>query len=179
MNIGGKIHQARKAKGMTMEELGNIVGVGKSAVNKYETGIVTDIPPSRIDAIARALDVTPAYLMGWTGQSDLPDTGSIIQRRRKELGISVDVLAKKLGMERSTLYRYESGDTGKIPFGVVVLLSDALSISLDELAGIKPRKTRSADGISDLEARLAGLERRLAALEGKQGVLITGDQNDR
>lgn len=94
--------------------------------------------------------------------------GEKIQQRRKELGISVDTLAKKLGMERSTLYRYESGDTGKIPFGVVILLSDALSISLDELAGIKPRKTRSGDVSSDLEARLAEMERRLSALEAKE-----------
>lgn len=84
------------------------------------------------------------------------ELGKIIRHRRKELG-----------MERSTLYRYESGDTGKIPFGVVVLLSDALSISLDELAGIKPRKTRSADGASNLEAKLAEMERRLSALEMK------------
>ena len=168
MNIGQRIHQARKSKGMTMEELGQIVGVGKTAVSKYESGIITNIPSSKIEAIAQVLDVAPSYLMGWSGQTDLPDTGSIIQQRRKELGISVDMLAKKLGMERSTLYRYESGDTGKIPFGVVVLLSDALSISLDELAGIKPRKTRSADGVSDLEARLAEMERRLSALEAKE-----------
>lgn len=168
MNIGGKIHQARKAKGMTMEELGQIVGVGKTAVSKYESGIVTNIPSSKIEAIAQALDVAPSYLMGWSGQTDLPDTGSIIQRRRKELGISVGTLARKLSMERSTLYRYESGDIEKIPFGVVILLSDALSISLDELAGIKPRKTRSADGVSDLEARLAEMERRLSALEEKE-----------
>ena len=168
MNIGQRIHQARKSKGMTMEELGQIVGVGKTAVSKYESGIITNIPSSKIEAIAQVLDVAPSYLMGWSGQTDLPDTGSIIQQRRKELGISVDMLAKKLGMERSTLYRYESGDTGKIPFGVVVLLSDALSISLDELAGIKPRKTRSADSVSDLEARLAEMERRLSALEAKE-----------
>ena len=168
MNIGQRIHQARKSKGMTMEELGQIVGVGKTAVSKYESGIITNIPSSKIEAIAQVLDVAPSYLMGWSGQTDLPDTGSIIQQRRKELGISVDMLAKKLGMERSTLYRYESGDTGKIPFGGVVLLSDALSISLDELAGIKPRKTRSADSVSDLEARLAEMERRLSALEAKE-----------
>jgi transcriptional regulator with XRE-family HTH domain len=167
MNIGGKIHQARKAKGMTMEELGQIIGVGKSAVSKYESGVVTEIPPGKIEAIANALDVAPSYLVGWTGQPDLPDTGSIIQSRRKELGISVDALAKKLGMERSTLYRYESGDTGKIPFGVVVLLSDALSISLDELAGIKPRKARSSDGVNDLETRLSKIESRLSVLEAK------------
>lgn len=167
MNIGQKIHQARKAKGMTMAELGNMIGVRRATISRYESGVITDIPPSGIAAISRALDVTPSYLMGWASQSDLPDTGSIIQRRRKELGISVDVLAKKLGMERSTLYRYESGDTGKIPFGVVVLLSDALSISLDELAGIKSRKSRASDAAIDLEARLAELERRLAALEAK------------
>lgn len=168
MNIGQKIHQARKAKGMTMEELGKVIGVRRATISRYESGIITDIPPSGIAAISRALDVTPSYLMGWDSQSDIHDVGSILQQRRKELGISVDTLAKKLGMERSTLYRYESGDTGKIPFGVVILLSDALSISLDELAGIKPRKTRSGDVPSGLEARLAEMERRLSALEEKE-----------
>ena len=168
MNIGEKIHRARKAKGMTMEELGKMIGVRRATISRYESGVITDIPPSGIVAISKALDVTPSYLMGWDGQSDIRDVGSIIQQRRKELGISVDTLAKKLGMERSTLYRYESGDTGKIPFGVVILLSDALAISLDELAGIKPRKTRTSDVASDLEARLAEMERRLSALEEKQ-----------
>ena len=32
---------------------------------KYENGIITNIPSNKIEAIAKALEITPAYLMGW------------------------------------------------------------------------------------------------------------------
>ena len=46
MTIGEKIKQARLAKGYTQEELGNLVGVKKAAINKYESGIVQNLKPS-------------------------------------------------------------------------------------------------------------------------------------
>ena len=39
MDIGQKIRIARIEKGMTQEELGNILGVKKSSIAKYESGI--------------------------------------------------------------------------------------------------------------------------------------------
>ncbi|MVM36532.1 helix-turn-helix domain-containing protein [Spirosoma sp. HMF3257] len=38
--VGQQIREARKAKGLTQKELGEKLGVGESAVNKYETGKV-------------------------------------------------------------------------------------------------------------------------------------------
>lgn len=74
MTLAQRIHEARISKGLTLEQLGKMIGLGKSAINKYEKGIVTNIPPDRIEALAAALDVTPGYLMGWTdtpGQMDI------------------------------------------------------------------------------------------------------------
>lgn len=68
MTLARRIHEARIAKGMTLEQLGKMIGLGKSAVNKYEKGIVTNIPPDKIEALAAALEVTPGYLMGWVDQ---------------------------------------------------------------------------------------------------------------
>lgn len=65
MTLAQRIHEARISKGLTLEQLGKMIGLGKSAINKYEKGIVTNIPPDRIEALAAALDVTPGYLMGW------------------------------------------------------------------------------------------------------------------
>lgn len=48
-------------------------------------------------------------------------TGERMQRRRKELGISADILADYLGVSRSTIFRYENGDIEKVPAN---LLSD-------------------------------------------------------
>ena len=60
-----RIKELRKAKGLTLEEVGNMVGVGKSTVRKWETGIIANMKRDKIAALARALDTTPAYLMGW------------------------------------------------------------------------------------------------------------------
>lgn len=42
-------------------------------------------------------------------------TGKRMQARRKELGISADMLADHLGVSRSTVFRYENGDIEKVP----------------------------------------------------------------
>ena len=47
-----------------MEELGKKVGVQRSAVNKWEKGVVTNIRSSTIAKIAYALDVSPVWLLG-------------------------------------------------------------------------------------------------------------------
>lgn len=70
MTIGERIAQRRKEKHMTLKELGDAIGVETSAVSKYEKGRVPNIPPKRIEAIARALDTTADYLIGLI---DLPD----------------------------------------------------------------------------------------------------------
>lgn len=56
---------AREAKQITQEELGATCGTTKQSIFKYESGVVTNIPLDRLEKIAVALDVSPAYLMGW------------------------------------------------------------------------------------------------------------------
>lgn len=65
MDMGEKIKQLRISKGMTLEQLGDSVGVGKSTVRKWENGIIANMRRDKIAKIANALDVTPGYLMGW------------------------------------------------------------------------------------------------------------------
>lgn len=72
MDIGDKIKQLREEKGMTLEELGNKVGVGKSTVRKWETGMIENMRRDKIKKVADALNVTPDYLMGWTDEAPEP-----------------------------------------------------------------------------------------------------------
>ena len=65
MTIGERIKLSREKKGMTLEQLGKYVGVAAQTLSRYETGAITGIPADRIESIAKALDTTPAYLMGW------------------------------------------------------------------------------------------------------------------
>lgn len=68
MEMGEKIKTLRLEKKMTLEELGNKVGVGKSTVRKWENGIIANMKRDKIANIAKALGTTPAYLMGWEDQ---------------------------------------------------------------------------------------------------------------
>lgn len=70
MEMGKKIHELRMQKGMTLEELGNIVGVGKSTVRKWENGIIANMKRDKILKVSVALGVSPAYLMGWEESTD-------------------------------------------------------------------------------------------------------------
>ena len=65
MDIGRKINKLRIEKGMTLEELGDMVGVGKSTVRKWETGAIANMKRDKILRVSEALNTTPAYLMGW------------------------------------------------------------------------------------------------------------------
>ena len=65
MAIGDKIKSARLGARMTLEDVAQKVGVTRQTVQKYESGIVSNIPSDRIELLAKALGVTPAYLMGW------------------------------------------------------------------------------------------------------------------
>jgi repressor LexA len=61
--------------------------------------------------------------------------GERIKQRRKELGLSVDELADKLGKNRATIYRYESNEIEKLPTTVLEPLADVLGVSPGFLMG--------------------------------------------
>ncbi len=58
------LKQKRLELGLTYEELGNLVGVGKSTVRKWETGMIDNMRRDNIIALSKALNVSPTVLMG-------------------------------------------------------------------------------------------------------------------
>lgn len=60
-----RIRDLRLAKGLTLEQVASVVGVGKSTVRKWETGMIANMRRDKIADLAKALGTTPAYLMGW------------------------------------------------------------------------------------------------------------------
>lgn len=57
--IGKKILARRKALGLTLEDVGNAVGVGKSTVRKWESGMIKNMGSDKIVALARVLGMNP------------------------------------------------------------------------------------------------------------------------
>lgn len=77
MSIGENIKKRRKYLGKTLEEVADIIGVSRQTMSRYETGVISNIPSDKVEAIARVLETTPSYLMGWSEQiCDEPDSAS-------------------------------------------------------------------------------------------------------
>lgn len=72
MTTGQRIKQLRVQKGLSQEQLGNMVGVKKAAINKYESGLVVNIKRSTILKLANALESDPVYLLGLTEEAPAP-----------------------------------------------------------------------------------------------------------
>lgn len=69
MNIGQRIKNMRLKNNLTQDELALRINTTKQTIHKYENGIITNIPSSKIEAIANVLNTTPDYLMGWTEET--------------------------------------------------------------------------------------------------------------
>jgi len=77
MTIADKIRSLRKQAGLTQTELGDMLGVKKNAVSKWECGRVEDIPAGKIKAMARIFDVPPSYLID--SDSELPAAAAVTE----------------------------------------------------------------------------------------------------
>lgn len=58
------LKRKRLELGLTYEELGSLVGVGKSTVRKWETGMIDNMRRDNIVALSKALNISPITLMG-------------------------------------------------------------------------------------------------------------------
>jgi len=65
--FGERLKTVRKSKGMTQDELGKMTGYTRAGISMIESGKRgADI--ETINKFADALDVIPAYLMGWADE---------------------------------------------------------------------------------------------------------------
>jgi repressor LexA len=65
LTIGDRLKLKRKKMAFTLEEISQKVGISRQTLSRYETGVIANIPSDNIEKIAKALNTTPAYLMGW------------------------------------------------------------------------------------------------------------------
>ncbi|MDL2254228.1 helix-turn-helix domain-containing protein [Ruminococcaceae bacterium OttesenSCG-928-I18] len=70
---------------MSYGELSDKTKIPKSALQRYVTGTTIKIPIDRVESIAKSLEVTPEYLMGWDSDPNQQLQQAIIQTRAEEL----------------------------------------------------------------------------------------------
>lgn len=75
MNIGSKIKQRRQEMSISVDELAQKLNVSRTTIYRYEKGEISKMPTETLEKIARILNTTPAYFMGW---NDSPEVKSNI-----------------------------------------------------------------------------------------------------
>lgn len=63
MNVGKLIHNRRIELKLTLEEVGNFVGVSKSTVKKWEDGYISNMKRDKIGQLAKILNLNPISLI--------------------------------------------------------------------------------------------------------------------
>ena len=63
MEIGTLIYNRRKELGLTLEHIGDYVGVSKSTVKKWESGYISNMRRDKIALLAKILQIAPTDLI--------------------------------------------------------------------------------------------------------------------
>lgn len=69
---------------MTLEQVGELVGVGKSTVRKWENGMIENMGRDKIVALSKALNISPLDILGLTDdESAEPIIEKTIQKMKQ------------------------------------------------------------------------------------------------
>lgn len=97
MDIGSRLKELRKEKGLTLEQVGNIIGVSKSTILKYEKGETQNMKRANIQKLAEYFGVSPTYLMGMEEME--PPAGTDGSDAKRELFSLIDSLTEEQAAE--------------------------------------------------------------------------------
>jgi transcriptional regulator with XRE-family HTH domain len=109
----------------------------------------------------------------WTGDGEsimrpIPFDCGVLQRRRRELGLSYELLARRSGVSRPTVQRILSGRYPTASLASVVAIGDALGLELRFAPVVSSDQLRREQARKKAK-KLAALVQGTCALEG-QGV---------
>ena len=147
MTINERIRTLRKQKGLTQTELGDKIGLKKSAISKLESdgNSVTD---QNIRLISEAFGVNPAWLRTGEGKAQVDEEEAFIQRmidRYQMEGLDATVIRAYLTLTR------EQRQT----------IREALQPLIDKCRGVAPDPEREAR--EEIERKVAAYRAELEA----------------
>lgn len=74
MTVGERIKYRRQELGMSADELAAKLGKNRATVYRYESDEIENLPLTILEPLAKILNVSPAFLMGWTNQTSTTNT---------------------------------------------------------------------------------------------------------
>lgn len=141
MTIGERIKALRVERGLTLEEVGNRVGVGKSTVRKWESGDIANMRRDKIAKLAEAFCVSPMYIMGYEDDAPAPQP---IDDEEAELMEYLDMLRSR--PECRLLLKTHKGSTKE----EVLILSSQEKAFILWLRSLPPEKRQAVLNFQDM-----------------------------
>lgn len=93
-NIGKLIKRKRLEKGLTLEQVANKVGVGKSTVSKWERGAILNMRKDKLDALSLILGIDPLIFI-YGDENIMSDAKELEQITAREFKNEVNDLLNK------------------------------------------------------------------------------------
>jgi len=81
MNLGSLLRKRRKEKGLTLEQVGKIIGVSKNTVSKYERNMIANIGRSKVIALSKLLDIPTVTFIEAIDELEKTSTEQITPRQ--------------------------------------------------------------------------------------------------
>lgn len=101
MSIGNRIKKRRKEMKMSADKLAEKIGKNRATVYRYEKDEIENMPYDVLEPIAEALNVSPAYLMGWEEKEKTGtvaahlDYSDLTEEEQKEVENFIDYIRNK------------------------------------------------------------------------------------
>lgn len=92
MTVGQKIKQLRIGKGLTQEELGDLLGVKKAAIQKYESGQVQNLKSETIKKLCKIFDKYPSHFI-------FDDFDTNLEKQLRKEAETIEFIRKQYGQE--------------------------------------------------------------------------------
>lgn len=146
MGMGNKIRTARTEKGMSQEELGNLIGVQKSTIAKYENGRVVNIKINTLKKISNILGIKPSELI-------CEECDNTFYQRYVELcnkiGKTPSAVALDIGLTKSSVHRWKNG--GKPTDATAIKIASYFNVSVAYLIGTEEEKQSGYIELSEIQ----------------------------
>ena len=135
IEFGKRLRYIRREQKITIEALAEKAGLATSYVASVERG-ERNLGLENIIALAQALNVSPSELLPGIHHKKRDQTrtefGKHLQYLREKRELTIEMLAERTAIDPHTLILLEQGE-GNLSFDTIIILTQALNISLKEL----------------------------------------------
>lgn len=109
MRIGERIKQRRLELGYTADALAKMLNKNRATIYRYENGDIENMPIDVLEPLAKALNTTPAYLMGWDESSSARQNTKFSPRIERDIQKRIQSILDDLNSDAGLAF-YNGGE---------------------------------------------------------------------